>query len=768
MFFFCLQELSLSVQEGRSVNTDYYQSRASPPKNKSPSKKALAAMRRQRMMNRHEYNCDEVIEMLKAKQCKYCSQRFRHKNNGGLIQHVRLHHMDIPLNVCYHCRQIFPSKKEHSHHRKTCRLTCREMHGCTMCDENDDENNELEESTVQFKFTCTLCETDNMFETVEEWTSHRTTHELTGADQYKCDECPEDFQNEVDLEDHKRNHEIVGSPDEDGDDEPMNDENDKDEVNGEEVKEESQEDGNAELSSTQESASGDSRPRRDKNYKCSDCNKVFYHPQRYAAHKKSHKASTPPIPSNSSLICRTCNKRFQYPSKLKEHIKGCERRHSAPILIKTLMQTPKQEFSKLVIPHSATRFIDADGNGSCPYKNCDKQFQNKFSLYKHMLRCTLKPRDFEVFTQIHPEAVKCPKCRRFFISQKSYNRHITLGQCGHRPLIVGMQAPPLDTSGYEENDFEASNDTPFDDNFSFEMIHNGAYQMPTNDSIALIPNESNTFTCESCNKTTQSKSGMVEHRKYCHFRLTSCCINCNLPFNDIESFRTHYTEEHAARNTSVLPIPLECKKCNKLFNNLRSYRLHMIKQHQLQISNRNLSTGYTDLGAHLVQFECEYCHKMFASRSSMRKHIRKVCQVARAQQGDQQHPMDLLEIEPYIEVGGDAMNMRDDDDIDDADEDGNSSSILCAVCNTHFENIGELRQHILVKHKPAAMKQKSQRTYFCEYCKMAFNEETDLKEHFANYHNIDNDVSAPPSPDGLLMEVTPDIMHEDESESVEA
>lgn len=680
--------------------------------------------------SRIPFNYKLVIEMYKDNICKFCSKKFN--RNSNLVQHLRLFHMIIPMFTCFCCGQTYKTKLEVQTHRSLCRR--KSLENSKHSNEIEVKDNNLKDplnisekqtdstaaDSSEYKFSCSLC--GKLFKTIEEWTLHRATHVLK-------------------INDVSSNYDTI--LDEKSILEPTNTEISLDQsfaevlngvkienVRSESVVTERETNIPQKVSNVTESISQpvkkSSRSRRKfnsrskftfktneyiRNYQC-ECGKKFITIQGFASHRKYHmrrgefyslkstnKKNKDEVVSevvDDKFKCEGCNKVFLLASKFRFHKKRCPSlKQQLPNQIEEVSEI-KENKSQLAVEQDdisvnteSKKLSTTDNRDSTRCSFCKRKYDNKHRCYKHENNCLQRPTDLRKFIKIHPSAVKCGGCGKCYINKSNYMKHRS--RCPNAVLIEAK---------FEENDPSSS---------------------------------TNSLLCFLCKRPFLSRGALTEHKKRCYFQRTSSCIECKIVFDSFINFRTHYGQSHdrkslrhARRITQIekqsnhiISGPINngaintwsCKKCRKVFQTLKGYK-HHLKTH----------------GKHV----CLNCNKFFYHSKHLTQHL-EVCQKI---------PSENQNV---------VQNVTPKDPLDISSSPSSSKPIVgiaapCAVCKMSFATISELREHILMKHKPAFIQERKKKTYFCQFCKMAFDRHSDLKQHFNEYHagNMKSEYPLPP------------------------
>ncbi|XP_044734501.1 zinc finger protein 271-like [Chrysoperla carnea] len=712
-------EFNIKFESRSDAESYQHLEKSISPKSKKPVSSNVSS-------ERIPFNYKLVVEMYKDNICKFCSKQFN--RNSNLVQHLRLFHMTIPMFTCFCCGKSCKTKLEVQTHRSICKRKSLEnskhSNEIQLNDPLNISEKQVDSTAADYKFSCSLC--GKLFKTIEEWTSHRATHVL------KINDATSNFDA---FSDEKINSDPINT-------EMVVEQSFSEVLNGVKIENVRSESAVTEQvldipekvsnltepnlkpvkKSSRSKRKFNSRPKFSyktndytRNYHC-ECGKKFITVQGFASHRKYHmrrgeffslkstnkknkddvlESHKKPEVVDDKFKCNGCDKVFSLASKFRFHKKRCPNlKQQLPNKTEEVSEIkedkPKLEEDDINAETEIEQLNVTDKRDHTRCSFCKRKYDNKHRCYKHENNCLQRPTDLRKFIKIHPGAVKCGGCGKCYISKSNYMKHRS--RCPNAVLI--------------EAEFQDEN--------------------PSSSTNSLL--------CFLCKRPFLSAGALTEHKKRCYFQRTSSCIECKKVFDSFINFRIHYGQNHDRKslrhakrlkqmqtkqqNNLNIPGPINngvtntwsCKKCRKVFQTLKGYKYHM-KTH--------------------VTHTCPNCNKFFYHSKHLTKHL-EVCQ--------------------KIEPENHTFNSTLQDPLDTTTTSPSSSKQIvgiaapCAVCKMSFATISELREHILVKHKPAFIQERKKKTYFCQFCKMAFDRHSDLKQHFNEYHagNIQSEYPSPP------------------------
>ncbi|CAG9860144.1 unnamed protein product [Phyllotreta striolata] len=212
--------------------------------------------------------------------------------------------------------------------------------------------------------------------------------------------------------------------------------------------------------------------------------------------------------------------------------------------------------------------------------------------------------------------------------------------------------------------------------------------------LPVILEDSNTDNatqaCKICGLDFPEKE-LMEHIQF-HYFSTVKCDECNMPCENIHSYRSHLLEEHK-------DIPANknwvCKICQVRFLYKPLYIIHFRSAHPVKTKTLEDQTG---------AFPCSYCKKKFHNEkrrdAHMSVHKKKQCDICG------------VYITPTNFPAHRKSHLEEE--------------VECPICGRKYKNTVSLKGHIHYTH--------SQRTYMCEFCEKTFKKSYSLLLHIKREH----------------------------------
>ncbi|KAF7988787.1 hypothetical protein HCN44_007097 [Aphidius gifuensis] len=272
------------------------------------------------------------------------------------------------------------------------------------------------------------------------------------------------------------------------------------------------------------------------------------------------------------------------------------------------------------------------------------------------------------------------------------------------------------------------------------------------------------FCCPNCTKTFTSEDLWIQHGQRAHPRdieastILITCQQCKKVFNDAEQHSQHLIEEHGIDEDDHLA----CDICGKRFSNETSLKIH--RGHHFRrdsrLSIRNIPNPMEQVQVEIVEGTNELnlspikIDKLTSPSSIRSSSPSKVKKNLMLDSFNDLSNDDNNDDEDENEGDDDGNNIDDDggDDVDDDeannDDIDNSKSLQCTVCNNNFNDIQDLRKHLVDVHcTENKIDDSFNEELQCNLCTNIFNDEQSLDEHM-KWHKEDsllNDVvRAPP------------------------
>ncbi|XP_029440862.1 zinc finger protein 665-like [Rhinatrema bivittatum] len=390
--------------------------------------------------------------------------------------------------------------------------------------------------------------------------------------------------------------------------------------------------------------------KRDKLFKCTECEKYFAYKSQLIIHQNIHKGYKP-------FKCSECDKSFRQISHLRIH----ERIHTGEKPYKC------SECGKCFSQKSPLKLHERIHTGEKPFKcaDCDKCFSQKSHMRLHQMhhmgekpykcsecnKCFSLKSNLQCHEIIHKvnKPYKCSECTKCY-SYKSSLRVHGLIHMGEKPYTCSecdkRFVKKCDLRAHErlhtgEKPFQCSN---CDKSFSYkcvlrrhEVIHSGEKPYKCSECNKCFSQKSHlqcheirhngdkTFKCSECDKCFSQKDSLRVHEKLHKREKQFKCFGCDEIFRNKCDLKKHEKMHHgeklficsACTKTfkfkSKLRIherihtgekPFKCSECNKSFNCKSELKIH-----------ERIHTGEKP-------YKCSECGKCFSQKSHLRIHER--------------------------------------------------------------------------------------------------------------------------------------------------
>jgi hypothetical protein len=136
------------------------------------------------------------------------------------------------------------------------------------------------------------------------------------------------------------------------------------------------------------------------------------------------------------------------------------------------------------------------------------------------------------------------------------------------------------------------------------------------------------FDCKRCEKSYQTKDGLLEHNRNVHEDRKLSCKICLTIFTNSRALYRHIQRDHQN---------ITCPKCKKIFTSTAGLRVHVQSIHQkirhecgecqLKFSQRNNLNKHIKChhsNVQLPQYTCDICSKVFSGRELILQHMNVV------------------------------------------------------------------------------------------------------------------------------------------------
>ena len=169
------------------------------------------------------------------------------------------------------------------------------------------------------------------------------------------------------------------------------------------------------------------------------------------------------------------------------------------------------------------------------------------------------------------------------------------------------------------------------------------------------------YQCEQCGKLFRRRCGKAEHIRHVHEKVKAHrCTCCPRAYTTLKGLKVHMMSHTNER-------PYECPNCPKRFKTATVLDLHLVTH-----------TGER-------RFACSFCGQRFGQKTAARMHER----TQHSEDGGRSHECELC---------GQRFNKRSIRDAHVRRHNGIKPH-ACTMCNWAFAFLGDLRNHMIKKHK---------------------------------------------------------------------
>jgi len=204
------------------------------------------------------------------------------------------------------------------------------------------------------------------------------------------------------------------------------------------------------------------------------------------------------------------------------------------------------------------------------------------------------------------------------------------------------------------------------------------------------------FSCESCSYTTKQPAHFSRHRNAKHEGLRFACDLCELTFSIKDSVRIHKIAVHQQ-------VTYSCPACPFVGKRVDSLKYHFELKHSLETH------------------KCEICHAQLKTKLRLKNHTL-------VEHGGVRHPCKLCEFTAK-DSSSVKRHMR---------EEHLNLRYFCGYCNRDFSHITTAKVHITSQHFGKSInnirKEKKEKAFSCDYCKMRVTSKVKLNQHLGAQH----------------------------------
>ncbi|XP_052250186.1 uncharacterized protein LOC127857650 isoform X2 [Dreissena polymorpha] len=165
------------------------------------------------------------------------------------------------------------------------------------------------------------------------------------------------------------------------------------------------------------------------------------------------------------------------------------------------------------------------------------------------------------------------------------------------------------------------------------------------------------FQCDICERCFSSNVALIEHRTLHFDEKMHQCPHCVRRFRHVSSFRRHLL-------THTTALPYRCTACGRQFQQTSYLRSHM-----------KIHTGEKP-------YQCVQCGKRFAHQSDVKRH-------QTTHTGEKPYKCSKCNAR-FSDVSSKSRHEKEHE---------NNKRFTCSYCNDTFKRAGQLRSHLLRKHR---------------------------------------------------------------------
>ncbi|XP_013786568.1 zinc finger protein 423-like isoform X2 [Limulus polyphemus] len=428
-------------------------------------------------------------------------------------------------------------------------------------------------------------------------------------------------------------------------------------------------------------------------FRCLFCSKSFSSSQELKNHTESHRED----PNDMNYCCVFCS--LVYPSfdALKVHLEQhhrTENQHKCSLCQETFHSTDDLLAHKK--SHEDRRRKTLHGNSKVnslsPKLECGFCSKSSFSSLEAL--------------QLHVQAIHVPPSRDFFhFSRVDVLEHIQLQSLDRRFNCKYCHMKFNDLYKLQKHSIDAHTTSAFDlvaqENFycsQCTMRFSNVAQLTEHVktvhetpvlTLNISKSKNNEYQKDTNSKILNHGSTNAEGRTYnlSSFSLPLLCVQCNTPFPDFETFRTHQ-ENHQSSEYQMY----KCSECHSSFLTEEQLGNHVIN-HFL---------------AKTTEYGCQCCLKLFSKPDELQKHLLEI------------HALPLYRCSLCRELFDSKVSIQAHFSVQHSHE---NIALKCTSCNAVFCSELDFQFHVKVAHLFQL------RQFYCLLCNQSFSTEVLLGEH---------------------------------------
>ncbi|XP_068627340.1 zinc finger protein 600-like [Battus philenor] len=271
--------------------------------------------------------------------------------------------------------------------------------------------------------------------------------------------------------------------------------------------------------------------------------------------------------------------------------------------------------------------------------------------------------------------------------------------------------------------------------------------------------------CDICGRVFTRKQNVTSHMITVHLqgaRSEIRCTVCDKTFTTIRNLKRHTNQIHNPYTKHPT-----CDECKRVFKGKQSLITHILSTHQVTkrgmikcqlcdkvyTNNRNLKRHVEMFHGERGEFKCDSCPKVYTSNQSLKRHTRTRHSLKNIQYNCPKCYKTVFgtdDINRHVTYchGYDLTNVYNNTDF--------NLKNICTKCNKSFNEEPLLRRHIKTEHSfqdfynycrrslLKLVKTTNQKRQFinCEFCKNAFVNVHELKDHMRVNHDKEYSLSS--------------------------